>query len=124
MSGYVAKVRALAWDSASRWLATGDREIVTLWDFTQGPPTGSLPGNIEGLDGIVQELAFQPGSSWLAAGDQSGGLAIWAVTDQQYQPLWQSHLGEGFQTLAWRPYGRWLAVGGTDGAVATFEFCI
>jgi WD40 repeat protein len=43
MSGYLTKVRVLTWDRASRWLATADREIVTVWDFAQGPPWGARP---------------------------------------------------------------------------------
>ncbi|MCP5159775.1 MAG: WD40 repeat domain-containing protein [Gammaproteobacteria bacterium] len=122
MSGYASKVCALAWDRASHWLATGDREIITLWDFTRGPPTGKVPLNIEGPFATVRELAFQPDGDWLATGDQSGHLLVWALNDQGYRLIWQGTLRGGFQRLAWHPRERLLAVGGEDGTVAVFEF--
>lgn len=121
MSGYASKVRALAWDRASRWLATADREIVTLWDFERGPPTGATPLNIEGPSDTVRELAFQAAGHRLAAGDQGGHLLVWDLDERGYRLLWQGALRGGFQRLAWHPQERLLAVGGEDGTVAAFE---
>lgn len=121
MSGYASKVRALAWDRASRWLATADREIVTLWDFEHGPPTGATPLNIEGPSDTVRELAFQAVGHRLAAGDQGGHLLVWDLDERGYRLLWQGALRGGFQRLAWHPQERLLAVGGEDGTVAAFE---
>lgn len=122
MSGYASKVRALAWDRASRWLATADREIVTLWDFEHGPPTGVTPLNIEDPSDTVRELAFQAVGHRLAAGDQGGHLLIWDLDERGYRLLWQGTLRGGFQRLAWHPSDPLLAVGGEDGTVAAFEF--
>lgn len=122
MSGYASKLTALAWDSASRWLATADRDIVTLWDFEQGPPMGGTPLNLEGPSDAVRDLAFRDGSQWLAAGDRSGQLVVWNLTAHGGQLLWQGILRGGFQRLAWHPQQRLLAVGGEDGSVTVFEF--
>lgn len=122
MSGYASKVRALAWDRASRWLATADREIVTLWDFEHGPPTETSPLNIESSSDTIYELAFQAVGHRLAAGDRSGQLLIWDMDERGYRLLWQGTLRGGFQRLAWHPQERLLAVGGADGTVAAFEF--
>ena len=122
MSGYASKVRALAWDRASRWLATADREIVTLCDFRRGPPTGATPLNIEGPSDTVRELAFQAVGHRLAAGDQGGHLLVWDLDERGSRLLWQGALRGGFQRLAWHPQERLLAVGGENGTVAAFEF--
>lgn len=122
MSGYLTKVRVLTWDPTSRWLATADRESVTLWDFAQGPPMGQAPLDLEGALDVVRDLAFHPNRPWLAAGDQSGGLVVWALRGQEPRVVWHGALRGGFQRLAWHPQDRLLAVGGEDGAIAAFEF--
>ena len=122
MSGYLTKVRVLTWDHTSRWLATADREIVTLWDFAKGPPMGQASLDLEGSLDTVRDLAFQPGRPWLAAGDQSGSLVVWALRGREPRVIWHGALRGGFQRLAWHPKDHWLAVGGEDGTVAAFEF--
>lgn len=121
MSGYAAKLRTLAWDHRSHWLATGDREVVTAWDFAQGPPMGQMPRDLEAMTDSVLDLAFQPCGDGLAAGDQSGHLVIWKALNQGFQPFWQGTLRDGFQRMAWHPHERLLAVGGAEGAVSVFE---
>ena len=112
MSGYSAKLRTLAWDHHSRWLATGDREVVTAWDFSQGVPMGQMPRDLEAMTDRVLDLAFQPGGDGLAAGDQSGHLMIWKTTDPDFQLFWQGELRDGFQRLVWHPHQCRLAVSG------------
>ena len=53
MSGYMTKVRELAWDSTSRYLATGGGPVVCLWDCKAGPsgPEGTRPQMLEGHEG-------------------------------------------------------------------------
>ncbi len=122
MSGYTGKLVALAWDRASRRLATADREIMTLWNFTKGPPRGEAPLDFEGPLDVVQDLAFHPTRPWLAAGDRSGGLLVWSLSGRQCRLIWHGALRGGFHRLAWHPQERLLAVGGADGTVAAFEF--
>ena len=122
MSGYASKLAALAWDRASHWLATADREIVTLWDFAQGPPMGQTPLDLDGPLDVVRDLAFHTSQPWLAAGDRSGSLLVWSLSDRKYRLVWHGALRGGFQRLAWHPQERLLAVGGEDGTVAAFEF--
>lgn len=121
MSGYASKVTALAWDHTSRWLATADGEMVTLWDFGKGPPIGHLPHDLGGMLNTVRDLAFQPGGRLLAVGDRSGVVAIWQWSTRQPRQLWAGALRSGFERLAWHPQGRLLAVGGEDGTVVVFE---
>lgn len=122
MGGYTGKLTALAWDRASRWLATADRELVALWDFTYGPPVGESPLYIEGPLDTVRDMAFHPRRPWLAAGDRSGGLLVWSRYGWEYRLIWHGKLRGGFQRLSWHPRQRLLAVGGEDGTVAVFEF--
>ena len=121
MGGYTRKVNALAWDHTSRWLATADGEMVTLWDFGKGPPIGHLPHDLGGMVDTVRDLAFQPGGRLLAVGDRSGVAAIWQWNARQPRQLWAGALRGGFERLAWHPQDRLLAVGGEDGTVVAFE---
>ena len=97
MSGYASKLAALAWDRASHWLATADREIVTLWDFAQGATHGANALDLDGPLDIVRDLAFHPSQPWLAAGDRSGGLLVWSLSDRKYRLVWHGALRGGFQ---------------------------
>ena len=50
MWGYRTKIRELAWDYSSRYLATGGSPVVCIWDCQAGPkgPEGSKPQMLEG----------------------------------------------------------------------------
>lgn len=122
MSGYASKLTTLAWDHASRWLATADREMVTLWEFADGPPMGGSPLNIEGPSDTIRNIGFQATGLRLAAGTRNGELLVWDVDPEGYRLRWQGTLRGGFQQLAWHPQERLLAVGGENGTVAVFEF--
>ena len=52
MWGYQTKIRELAWDFSSRYLATGGSPVVCIWDCQAGPkgPEGSKPQMLEGHD--------------------------------------------------------------------------
>ena len=43
MWGYPTKVRELAWDHTSRYLASGGGPVVVVWDYTGKGPQGSKP---------------------------------------------------------------------------------
>ncbi|HEY1190890.1 MAG TPA: WD40 repeat domain-containing protein, partial [Gemmata sp.] len=63
MWGYKTKVRELAWDFTSRYLATGGGPVVCIWDCQAGPtgPEGTKPTMLPGhdADSNLTALAYQ-----------------------------------------------------------------
>jgi WD40 repeat protein len=121
MRGYGAKLTTLAWDSASRRLATGDIESVAVWDFAAGPPVDCEPLILEGLLDAVSDLAFQPQGLLLAAGDRGGVVTIWQMDARRPWPVGSGLLRDGCRRLVWHLQGQRLTAGGADGVITAFD---
>ncbi len=116
MSGYPTKIRELAWDHKSRFLATGGGEDVVVWDFSGKGPEGSKPAMLAGHESFVSFLAFQPKGSFLASGGFDGRLFIWNPSASQ-SPVAHVELDSEISKLSWQLDGTALASGQACGAV-------
>lgn len=119
MTGYPTKVRELAWDSRSRFIATGGASSVTLWDMRGRGPAGSRPLVLDAHEDFVTAIGFQPAGDLLASAARSGEVFFWRPLrgpDLRGRDI-QGHLalGEAAATLAWRPDGKHLLVAGRNG---------
>lgn len=119
MSGYPLKVRELAWDRDSRYLATGGSELITIWDVSGRGPAGAKPMQLKFHQDRLTALQFQPGGTRLTSGSKDGKLAIWRSA-KAAQPEFVADLESPISCLRWSPCGRQLAVGTSDGLVAQF----
>lgn len=121
MSGYPLKVRELAWDKDSRYLATGGGELITIWDVSGKGPAGSKPIQLKFHRDRLTAIQFQPGGTRLTSGSKDGKLAIWRSA-KAVQPEFVADLESSISCLRWSPCGRQLVVGTNDGLVAQFLF--
>lgn len=119
MSGYPVKVRALAWDKDSRYLATGGGELITIWDVSGKGPAGTKPILLKFHRDRLTALQFQPGSTGLTSGSRDGKLAIWRSA-KAAQPEFVADLESSISCLRWSPCGRQLVVGTSEGLIAQF----
>jgi len=119
MAGYPHKVRELAWDSTSRYLATGGGEAVTVWDCSGKGPAGSKPLTFELHEKPISALAFQNRGPFLASAAPDGKLAIWYPEGAKKLQA-AVEFGEGISNLAWSPSDGRLLVGGENGAVGMY----
>jgi WD40 repeat protein len=119
MSGYPSKVRELAWDADSRYLATGGCELITIWDVSGRGPAGTRPIQLKFHQERLTALQFQPGGSRLASGSKDGKLAIWKSV-KATQPEFVAELDSPIATLCWSPCGRHIVVGTSSGVVTHF----
>jgi WD40 repeat protein len=112
MSGYETKVKFLAFDSTSRWLATGGGKDACIWDCSGAGPEGRAPEMFP-HDGPVSALAFQNAHGLLASAALDKGVNLWSPGRRQ--PLRASaRLQASAVKLAWSPDDSLLAIG-TDG---------
>jgi WD40 repeat protein len=120
MSGYQTKVRELAWDKDSRFLASGGGEIITVWDVSGKGPRGRTPMQLEGHAGKVTQLAFQYRGPLLASGGSDGTAFIWDLKGGKRHRR-QLAPPAAISALAWCADDTALAIGAADGAVCVWE---
>lgn len=120
MWGYPTKVLQLAWDSSSRYLATGGSANVVIWDCSGKGPEGRKPLTFATQAGLISALAFQPGRLILASGDKDGATLLWRIGGFSKKPLAEAMLDEPISQVVWSPDGKLLAVSTEAGDVAVF----
>jgi WD40 repeat protein len=116
MWGYPTKVRELAWDHTSRYLATGGGPVVVVWDYAGKGPQGSKPLMLEAHEDFLSALAFQHAHPLLASGGLDGRVVVWQPGKSRL-PLTQNMLDAGITQLAWAPDDQALAIGSEMGTV-------
>lgn len=115
MSGYETKVKELAFDRDSRWLATGGSNDVCVWDCAGAGPEGREPAMLP-HDGRICGVAFQHRLGLLASASQDGAVRLWSP--DRKNPLRATvKLPAAATKLAWSPDDRHLALGTTQGIV-------
>ncbi|OAI54488.1 hypothetical protein AYO44_14910 [Planctomycetaceae bacterium SCGC AG-212-F19] len=111
-------LRALAFTSDSKWLATGgDDKTVKLWEMATAAPEER--GALKGHTSPVVALAFAPDSQTLASAASDGHVILWRATDKVTAGEW--HLPAAVHDLAISPDGRHLAAATGKGAVYVFR---
>jgi WD40 repeat protein len=123
MSGYPTKVRELAWDYSSRFLATGGSSAVCVWDCGGKGPAGTTPQMLEGHadDSPVTAVAYQRRGFLLASGGRDGRVILWQPAVKKGPLVGQGEGDAAVSALAWSPDDRHLAAGFASGAVAVYR---
>ena len=120
MSGYPIKVRDLAWDAGSRYLATGGSAIVIVWDCRGKGPAGSTPIQLDGHDRPLSALAWQYQGPFLASGAQEGRVCLWRP-GKSTRLIRFAALGSEITRLRWAPGDRLLAASCASGLIRVFR---
>lgn len=119
MYGYPVKVRELAWDPGSRYLATGGSAEVVVWDWSGKGPEGSKPLLLKGHSDLITDLAFAS-RGLLASGGQDGAVLLWQPGRSASQ-LGGAVGSSAIAKLAWQPGGALLAAGDSAGVVRVWK---
>lgn len=134
MSGYPAKVTAIAFAPDSQRLAAGGGEEVTVWNLGGKGPAGQRPASLRTHAGLVVALAYAPapvppvrtGSAagragqrtaappLLASGGRDGRLAGWRGSGSSRRPQFEVDLGAPVSSVTWTADAA-LVVAGTQG---------
>jgi len=114
MSGYQCKVRELAWDHSSRYLATGGSDDVSVWDCSGSGPSGSKPIILPGHETRVSAVDFQRAGPRLASGGDEGRVVLWHPGSKRAL-VGATVLNAGVSVLSWAPDDRDLLAGCANG---------
>ncbi len=118
IQGYETKVKALAFNSASRRLASGGGRLVTVWACTgKRGPEGSVPKQLEGHDGDCVALAYRGSSDLLASGGTDGYLFFYEP-ETSVRPRAVARFDDGVTSVAWHPKSPLLVAGTATGEIA------
>jgi len=102
-------ITALQWSPDGTWLGiTSASGEVAL--HAQASSDVTLLRQVDGQS--INALSFSADSQFLAAGGQSGTVAVWDVQASESAPIWtQAYDGEWIDRLAWHPSQSHLAYG-------------
>jgi WD40 repeat protein len=117
MSGYPTKVRELAWDSTSRYLATGGGAVPCVWDVSGKGPAGTEPLQFAAHRARVTALAFQHSGPMLASAGADGLVALWQPGKQK-RVLTHASYRSAITQIGWSRDDHRLALGTESGMVA------
>jgi len=115
MSGYETKVKELAFDHRSRWLATGGGREGCIWDCTGNGPEGRMPTMVP-HEARICAVAFQNRHGLLATAAADGVVRLWAP-DRNSPNLANIKLPAAATKFAWSPDDTHLAIGSEQGIV-------
>ena len=133
-------VGSLDWKDKSNLLVIGSRSkkflIVRVRSTDGGKNVQSEQVYCAEFDNWVNRVAFSPDGSYLAAGNASGVLSVYNVSEEtegnnpsnggassslEVSPINEFQLDDAVLALDWSPDGRWLYAGGEDYHIAVIE---
>ncbi|NJR60560.1 MAG: hypothetical protein HC769_18015 [Cyanobacteria bacterium CRU_2_1] len=124
MRGFPGKVRQLAWSEVPTnigvpMLASCSGAAIVVWDRDRDERVGWASQILRNHEGVVQAIAFQPGSLLLASAAEDGWVALWHRGTRLIQAF--TGAPNGFSCLTWHPQGHQLAAGGLDGELLVWS---
>jgi WD40 repeat protein len=116
MSGYSAKVRAMAWSAGGRWLATSGAPGLIMWPFHgKDGPMGKEPLMVAPRENrVVSSVACHPRDDVIASGYENGAVLLVRMVDGA-EILARHPDGSPVSALAWNAAGTRLAFSTEEG---------
>ncbi len=113
MTGYETKVRELAWNRDSKFLATAGGRQVTIWNFGGKGPERTTPQVLTHMFKVTQ-LAYQQNGGLLVSGSKEGHLIFWRPESSKV-PVDENKLSADVLLVRWSPDHSAVAAFTSDG---------
>lgn len=97
--------------------ATGESDIIRLWDRESGDLVRTLPGHPE----RVVDVKFSPNGKLMASSSTDGSVKVWDYREGRLVHLLTNHLGNWVRRVAFSPDSRWLVPASYDGRVSVWD---
>ncbi len=122
MSGYPAKVASLSFSRNGRWLASSGAEVIVMWPFFGGGPTGKPPRELgSGGSALCTRVCCHPEHDAVAAGYADGSVILAEIGEPRVLTI--AGPGRGaVSALAWSQDGGLLAIGTETGFASVVTF--
>lgn len=104
-------IYSIAFSPDGQLLATGDSNLVRLWQIADGQPRLTLRGHTS----RIWAVAWSPNGQMLASGSEDQrGIRLWDVETGDCLGILQGDRGHSFKSVAWHPDGNILASSGNS----------
>ena len=118
IQGYQTKLRALAWNHDSQWLATAGGESIILWPCKgKKGPNGAKPITLNGHHASVGALDFARGQTVMVSGAKDGLALLWLPLSQEVPALLAYEDAE-ITDIRFSPDSMHIAIACADGTVS------
>jgi WD40 repeat protein len=115
--GHTGSITSVAFDPASRWLATGSEDhTVILWD----PATGKKSAELRGHQDAVTAVTFSAAGRSLASASRDCTVKLWDLARRTEQATCRGHTN-WVTSVAFAPDERTIASGSRDGTVRLWD---
>lgn len=120
MTGYASKVKNLAWNFTSQWLASNCGQEIVLWEIMGQIPVGQTPLVLQGHKHRVSALSFANKSEILVSGDNQGVFLFWHP--KKYANFINGGTIEGsISVISWSANDEYIAVATSQGELAIVD---
>ena len=103
-------VTAVAFGTASDWLAAAITNQVIIWNVSQQKQVATLNNT-----GQVNVLKFSHDGTWLAGGNTDGSIYLWNIQQADFsKPVFELEQNGQVLAMDFSPDNHWLVTGGSE----------
>jgi len=123
--GNSQNVDAVAWAPRSTRIASGDNDIVHIWNTDPGSSEGWFNLSAQAESGnnhpqmVISGIAWSPDGQYLAFPCLTG-IQVWDTNTKQY--VTTLHGQQTITSVAWSPDGKYLVAGASSSVVQVWDF--
>ncbi|MGI5224173.1 protein kinase domain-containing protein [Actinoallomurus sp. CA-142502] len=115
LRGHSAEVRGVDFGPDGRFLVSGGRDGIRIWNVATQSGVATLALNV-----AVTSVAFSPDGRILAAGTESHRVELWNTSTGRLTATLEGH-SSPVGCVAFSPNGKMLASGGGDGTIRLWD---